>query len=715
MPSPADPTQTIKVSAETGSPVEWSSEDNYKFRMSAFREPLLAWLESEPCPISPPKYARALAASLRADGLDDLSISRPRSRLAWGVPVPGDASHTIYVWFDALINYLTVVGYPSPAFAASGAWPAELQVLGKDIVRFHAIYWPALLLAHGLPPPKRLLVHAHWTMGKLKMSKSRGNVADPNEAMARASVESVRAYLMGIGGDLREDAGPSLPLLSLSSPPRGADPLCPRPTDYNYANLTQFHKILSDQIGNLVLRFSGKKITGRLVAASWDPAAEPMVRTEDDTPMETALRECKGKVEGALDGFEVGKAVEHVLALVGEVRDAPLPVSSLASSPLMSPFPCRPTPATRPSSRGCPMRRWPTSPRRPSTRSLPSAWPRSCSTRSCPAGRRRSSTSLPSRPPSACGRARPGRGSRTRAGARATGRQRCRTASGARSAERSCLRASSRTTTRPLPYHDHLTWAAFSGGDELVRRTSRGGLRARLGLPGGLACELAAGPGACRPSRLSPQPLHPHTPQLPFSLPFPRPWATLAPLPPTPPRPLASTSPRPPPAPDGPPGRRRRPRAPGRHPSRPAAAAPAADDAGDDGPGRAARRPRTRGPHARLDWRVVVCGDVDRRRVGCRRRVERWRQLRDVRLGWRTGSRSILLVDDGSRLVRRWPRRWRSARALDVAGRPQVRRARVVPAGRQPAPAGVLDGDGRQPRRQVRRGHARRGRRQPDW
>lgn len=213
VPSPTEPGATVKTSIETGSAVEWTSEENYKFRLSAFRERLINWLETNPTAISPPKYAAGLLAGLRAEPLDDLSISRPASRLAWGVPVPGDASHTVYVWFDALVNYLTVLGYPSragPAGKPPPGWPAELQVVGKDIVRFHAIYWPAMLMARGFSPPRRLLVHAHWTMGRMKMSKSTGNVADPNEAMRRASVESVRAYLMGIGGDLREDAGENL-------------------------------------------------------------------------------------------------------------------------------------------------------------------------------------------------------------------------------------------------------------------------------------------------------------------------------------------------------------------------------------------------------------------------------------------------------------------------------------------------------------------------
>lgn len=144
-------------------------------------------------------------------GLADLSISRLRSRLDWGIPVPNDPSHTIYVWLDALTNYITVNGYPwitndTQNNKIINAWPADVHVVGKDIVRFHAIYWPAFLMAAQLPLPKQILAHAHWTMGKQKMSKSRGNVADPFEVMNTYGVDPVRYYLVRDGG-FADDGG----------------------------------------------------------------------------------------------------------------------------------------------------------------------------------------------------------------------------------------------------------------------------------------------------------------------------------------------------------------------------------------------------------------------------------------------------------------------------------------------------------------------------
>ncbi|KAJ2685889.1 methionyl-tRNA synthetase, partial [Coemansia spiralis] len=190
-----------KFATESGQPVEWVSEVNYKFRLSAFRDRLIAWIEENPDAIYPEIRRNEVLAWLRA-GLEDLSVSRPRSRLKWGIPVPGDAEHTVYVWVDALVNYATVDGYPWNDRSGSGErfFPPDVQVVGKDIVRFHAVYWPALLMAAGLPLPKRILAHAHWTMGAQKMSKSRGNVADPFDAIALYGVDPIRYFILRNGG-----------------------------------------------------------------------------------------------------------------------------------------------------------------------------------------------------------------------------------------------------------------------------------------------------------------------------------------------------------------------------------------------------------------------------------------------------------------------------------------------------------------------------------
>ncbi|KAI7901075.1 tRNA synthetases class I (M)-domain-containing protein [Cokeromyces recurvatus] len=192
--------QKIMVSIETGQPVEWTSEENFKFRLSAFRDRLLEWIEKNPTVIVPSNRRNEVISLLKL-GLSDLSVSRLRSRLQWGIKVPNESEHTIYVWLDALTNYLTATGYPwLKDIKNKDAFPPDVQVIGKDIIRFHAIYWPAFLMAAELPLPKQILAHAHWTMGKQKMSKSRGNVVNPFQIIKKYGADAVRYYLVRDGG-----------------------------------------------------------------------------------------------------------------------------------------------------------------------------------------------------------------------------------------------------------------------------------------------------------------------------------------------------------------------------------------------------------------------------------------------------------------------------------------------------------------------------------
>ncbi|OAP62509.1 methionine-tRNA ligase [Fonsecaea erecta] len=188
------------ASIETGKDVEWTSEMNYHFRLSAFQTPLLKYYEEHAGAIVPKQRMAFITDEIRS-GLKDLSISRPSSRLTWGIQVPGDESQTIYVWLDALFNYLTMTGYP---FVNKNdpnmVWPPNCQVIGKDIIRFHTIYWPAFLMALGLPVTERFLTHAHWTMNNEKMSKSAGNGVNPFYAMDRFGVDCIRFFMAHNGG-----------------------------------------------------------------------------------------------------------------------------------------------------------------------------------------------------------------------------------------------------------------------------------------------------------------------------------------------------------------------------------------------------------------------------------------------------------------------------------------------------------------------------------
>lgn len=192
--------QEKRVSMETGKEVQWSSEMNYHFLLSKFQSRLIEHYNKNPNFVQPSIFHTQVLEELKT-GISDLSISRPKQRLSWGIPVPGNSQQTIYVWLDALTNYISVIGYPwlNEKSSLSAGWPANMHVIGKDIIRFHCIYWPAFLMAAGLPLPEKILVHSHWTMNKVKMSKSLGNVVDPFWLIEKYGVDTIRYYLLKRG------------------------------------------------------------------------------------------------------------------------------------------------------------------------------------------------------------------------------------------------------------------------------------------------------------------------------------------------------------------------------------------------------------------------------------------------------------------------------------------------------------------------------------
>ncbi|KAF8561238.1 hypothetical protein P879_08661 [Paragonimus westermani] len=184
------------VATETGSPVDWVEESNFLFRLTAFKEPLHKWLDSGVFLTESPSQSMWREKShVLVDTINDVSVSRPRERLDWGIPVPDHPDQVIYVWLDALVNYLTVSGFPwSSADSTSVvSWPPDFQFIGKDILRFHAVLWPALLMAVDLPLPKHLICHCHLLVDNVKMSKSRHNVLDPFEEQRKLTPNIVHA------------------------------------------------------------------------------------------------------------------------------------------------------------------------------------------------------------------------------------------------------------------------------------------------------------------------------------------------------------------------------------------------------------------------------------------------------------------------------------------------------------------------------------------
>jgi methionyl-tRNA synthetase len=188
-------------------PCEKVKEESYFFRLSKYTDKLLEFYERNPEFIQPDFRKNEVVAFVK-QGLKDLSVSRKRDRVAWGIPVPFDPSHTIYVWFDALTNYLTAVGYPENL---NEFWPADVHIVGKDILRFHAVYWPAFLMSAGLEIPKKVFAHGWWTVEGHKMSKSLGNVVDPFKAANEFGVDQLRYFLLrevpfGLDGDFSKSA-----------------------------------------------------------------------------------------------------------------------------------------------------------------------------------------------------------------------------------------------------------------------------------------------------------------------------------------------------------------------------------------------------------------------------------------------------------------------------------------------------------------------------
>jgi methionyl-tRNA synthetase len=311
----------IVVSAETGSRVEWNQEENYMFRLSAFRELLRKHYLTNPETIFPPQHHEYIMDVL--DGkwgeLEDLSISRPKERLTWGVRVPGDEDHTIYVWFDALSVYLSGIGYPWSGDSAVPAWPADMQIIGKDILRFHAIYFPAMLLALDLPLPKKLLSHAHWTVNQKKMSKSVGNVADPFEAMDKFGVDVVRYYLTRVGGRFRDDV------------------------DWSDEQLDKHRAEIVAYIGNFFMRITSNKIVTNVEKARARSLQDVFDELPNDDPnkitiaMKNALPD---KVASCLARLEVANALQEIVDVLKQANGAMTKTAPWSSSPAIAQASC---------------------------------------------------------------------------------------------------------------------------------------------------------------------------------------------------------------------------------------------------------------------------------------------------------------------------------------------------------------------------------------
>lgn len=189
-------------------PVEKLQEESYFFRLSKYQEPLLNYYAANRACIKPESRYNEIVSFVK-EGLRDLSISR--TSFTWGIKIPGNPKHIFYVWFDALLNYISAADYVGEGESFASFWPANVHIMGKDILRFHAVYWPAFLMSAGLPLPRQVFAHGWWTIEGKKMSKSLGNVVDPYALADEYGVDAVRYFLLrevpfGLDGDYSRQA-----------------------------------------------------------------------------------------------------------------------------------------------------------------------------------------------------------------------------------------------------------------------------------------------------------------------------------------------------------------------------------------------------------------------------------------------------------------------------------------------------------------------------
>jgi methionyl-tRNA synthetase len=193
-------------------PLEKISEMNYFFKLSKYQDWLLEYIKNHPGFIKPKSRYEEVLRFLELNKLNDLCISRPKERLSWGISIPFDKKYVTYVWFDALLNYISAVGnFDERGIYVSKWWPADVHLIGKDILRQHAVYWPIILYALGIQPPRCIFAHGWWMVGEGKMSKSKGNIVSPLEIIARYGVDTLRYFLLkevtfGMDGIFSEEA-----------------------------------------------------------------------------------------------------------------------------------------------------------------------------------------------------------------------------------------------------------------------------------------------------------------------------------------------------------------------------------------------------------------------------------------------------------------------------------------------------------------------------
>ncbi len=266
------------------------SETNYWFKMSAYQEDLINYIHDNPDFIQPTFRKNEVLGFLRQE-LGDLCISRPKSRLNWGIELPFDTDYVTYVWFDALTNYISAIGYPDQEERFKKWWPVDFHLIGKDILTTHAVYWPTMLMAAELPLPKTIFAHGWWLMGDAKMSKSLGNVVRPLDLSAEYGVDALRYFLM------RE-----------MTPGQDAS--------FTLDNfIGRYNSDLANDLGNMVNRIT--KLIGRNFDYILPAPGETMPEDADLAQHVAGLQQ---KVRDELDQMRVNYAITHVFEVLREIN-----------------------------------------------------------------------------------------------------------------------------------------------------------------------------------------------------------------------------------------------------------------------------------------------------------------------------------------------------------------------------------------------------------